>query len=60
MRFCYDLYLLFVTLPYAGKPEVTEGPASKYYVTVTDEYTNYLVNGISKRNSTEGSNISMD
>ena len=39
MLFCYDLYLLFAT--YAGKPEVTEHPASKYYATIADEYTKY-------------------
>ena len=50
-----------LTLCYhARKPEVTEGPASQYYVTRTDEYTKYLVNEISKHNIIEGSNISTD
>ena len=40
----------YCQLPYADKPEITEGPASKYYVTGTDEYTKYLVNEISKHN----------
>ena len=40
-----------LTLRYqARKPEVTEGPASQYYVTKRDEYTKYLVNEISKHN----------
>ena len=36
-------------LPYAGKLEVfnNENPATSYYVTENDEYTNYLVNGFS-------------
>ena len=57
------LLRLILTLryfPYAGKPEVTEGPASKYYVTGMDEYIKYLVNETSKHNSIEGSNILMN
>ena len=36
----------YSSLPYAGKPGVTEGAASMYYVTRTDEYTKYLINEI--------------
>ena len=54
------LILTLRYVPYAGKPEVTEGPASKYYVTGMDEYIKYLVNETSKHNSIEGSNILMN
>ena len=50
----------YSSLPYADKSDVTEGLTSKYYFTGTDEYTKYIVNEISKHNSIEGSNISMD
>ena len=48
----------YFTLPYAGKPnEVTE---DSYYVTGTDNYTIYLVEGMSKFCDIRGRNISMD
>lgn len=50
----------YFTLPYAGKPEVIDGDAAKYYVTGTDEYTKYLVNGFSAYGTIQGCNISMD
>ena len=50
----------YYTLPYAGKPEVPEGNAAKYYVTGTDAYTQYLVNEISNYSSIQGGNISLD
>ena len=48
------------TLPYAGKPEVRTGDYTKYYVTGTDEYTKYFVTEVSRFNSIEWCNISMD
>ena len=42
---------IYYTLPYAGKPEVAEGDAAKYYVTGTEAYTQYLVNEISNYSS---------
>ena len=53
---------IYFSLPYAGKPEVLdkENPATSYYVTVTDEYTKYLVNGFSTVANMSGCNISMD
>ena len=58
---CYNIYSYF-SLPYAGKPEVLkkENPAKSYYVTGTDEYTKYLVNGFSTVANMSGCNISMD
>ena len=44
----------------AGKPEVAEGNATKYYVTGIDAYTQYLVNEISNYSSIQGCNISLD
>ena len=41
----------YFTLAYAGKPESTDGPAAKYYLTGTDKYTKYLVNKFSAYNS---------
>ena len=38
----------------------TDGPAAKYYLTETDEYTKYLVNEFSAYNSIQGCNIPMD
>ena len=52
----------YFSLPYAGKPEILdkENPATSYYVTETDEYTKYLVNGFSTVANMSGCNISMD
>ena len=50
----------YYTLPYGGKPEVIGGDGAKFYVTGTDEYTKYLVTGVSKYNDIRGCNISMD
>ena len=52
----------YFPLPYAGKPEVLdkENPATSYYVTGTDEYTKYLVNGFSAIANMSGCKISMD
>ena len=49
----------YYTLPYAGKPSKTNNEASKY-ISGTDEYTKYLVNGGNHYSSIDGSNISMD
>ena len=51
---------IYYTLPYTEKPEVNNGDTSKYYMTATDEYTNYLVTEVSRFNSIEGCNISMN
>ena len=37
----------YFTLTYAGKPESSDGPAAKYYLTGTDDYPQYLVNEFS-------------
>ena len=50
----------YFSLPYAGKPEILEGDAAKYYITGTDEYSKYLVNGLSAHSKMQGINISMD
>ena len=50
----------YFSLAYAGKPEVVGGNGAKFYITDTDEYTKYLVNGLSRYNSIQGCNISMD
>ena len=52
----------YFSLPYAGKLEVLdkENPTASYYVTGTDEYTKYLVNGFSTVANMPGCNISMD
>ena len=50
----------YCSLPYAGKPDVIDGKADKYYVTVTDSYTKYLVNSFCKFNKIKGYNVSMD
>ena len=49
-------------MPYAVKPEVLkkENQAKSYYVTGTDEYTKYLVNGFSTVANMSGCNISRD
>ena len=46
--------------PYAQKPEVRTGDSSKYYVAGKDEYKKYLVTKISRFNSIERFDISMD
>ena len=48
------------SLLYAGKPEDLSGDASRYYISGSDEYTKYLVHQISRHNSIQGCNISMD
>ena len=50
----------YYTLPYAGKSDVAEGDAAKYYVTGTDACTQNLVNEISNYSSIQGCNISLD
>ena len=50
----------YYSLPYAGKPKVIDDEANKYYVTETDNYAKYLVNGFCKFNKIKGCNISMD
>ena len=50
----------YYSLPYAGKPEVVDGHAAKYYETGTDAYTKYLVDEVSNCSSIQGCNISMD
>ena len=47
-------------MAYAGKPEVVGGNRAKFYITGTDEYTKYLVNGLSRYTSNQGYYISMD
>ena len=37
----------YYSLPYAGKPEKVKGPAAKYYITGTNEYSKYLINELS-------------
>ena len=46
-------------MAYAGKPEVVGGNKAKFYITGTDEYTKYLVSGLSRYTSIEGCDISM-
>lgn len=51
----------YFSLPYAGKPNEVDGnEASNYYITGTDKYTKYLVNGFNVHNSIQGCNIAMD
>ena len=50
----------YSSLPYAGKPEIVEGDAAKYYVTGTDEYTKCLVSSFKEHGNLDGCNISMD
>ena len=50
----------YYSLLYAGKPEDLSGDASKYHISGTDEYTKYLVNEVSRHNSIQGCNISMN
>ena len=52
------LAYLYFTLPYAGKPE--EITDESVYVTGTDNYTKYLVEGLEKQTNIQGRNISMD
>ena len=53
------LYTYFSS-PYAGKPETFEGDAVKCYIIRTDEYSKYLVNGLSAHYNMQGINISID
>ena len=48
----------YYTLPYAGKPE--EITDDSEYVTGTDNYTKYLVEGLEQHVNLQGRNISMD
>ena len=50
----------YFSLAYAGKAEVVVGNGGKFYITGTDEYTNYLLTGLSRHTSIQGCNISMD
>ena len=50
----------YFSLAYAGKQEVVGGNRANFYITGTDEYTKYLVNGLSCYTSIQGCNISMD
>ena len=51
----------YYTLPYAGKPEdLQDNEYKKYYVTGTDNYSIYLIEELSKINSIQGCNISVD
>ena len=50
----------YFSLAHAGKLEVAGGNGAKFYITGTDEYTKYLVNGLSRYTSIQGCNISMD
>ena len=36
----------YFSLPYAGKPEIFVGDATKYYITGIDKYSKYLVNDL--------------
>ena len=45
-------------MPYAGKPE--EITHDREYVTGTDNYTKYLVEGLEQHVNLQGRNISMD
>ena len=58
---CYSsIPYTYYSLPYAGKPEKVEGPAVKYYITGTDEYSKYLINELYVYCNFQGINISMD
>ena len=48
----------YYTLPYAGKPE--EITDNSEYVTGTDNYTKYLVEGLEQHVNLQGQNISID
>ena len=50
----------YFSLAYTGKPEFVGGNGAKFYITGTDEYTKYLVNGLSRYTSIQECNISMD
>ena len=50
----------YYSLPYADKPEKVEGPAAKYYITGTGEYSKYLINKLYVYCSSQGINISMN
>ena len=50
----------YFSLAYTGKPEIVGGNGAKFYISGTDEYTKYLVNGHSGYTSIQRCNISMD
>ena len=52
----------YFTLPYVGKPEVLDQqhPEYKFYISGTDEYTKYLMEGFSEHSDILGCNVSMD
>ena len=51
----------YYRLPYAGKPDsLKENNVKKYYMSGMDEYTIYLLNGVSQFNNIRGTNISKD
>ena len=58
---CYSAVTsTYLSLTYAGKPDLVCRNGAKFYITDTDEYTKYLVKGISCYTSIQGCNISMD
>ena len=50
----------YYSLSYACKPEKVEGPAAKYYITGTDEYSKYLINKLSLHCNLQRINIPID
>ena len=50
----------YYSLLYAGKPDDLTGDAGKYYITGTDQYSQYLIENFNKFNSIKGCNVSMD
>ena len=50
----------YYTFPYAWNSSKRNIEVSKYYISETDEYTKYLVNGVNHYNSIDRSSISMD
>ena len=47
----------YFTLSYAGKREDLNNEASKFYLTVTNEYSKYLTENLNRFNSIKGCNI---
>ena len=50
----------YFTLPYAGNPEDLNNEASKFYITGTNEYSNFLAENFNRFSSIKSCNISMD
>ena len=61
-RSLYDAVVpyTYYTCPYAGKPSKTNNEASKYYISGTDKYIRYLVNGSNHCNFIDWCNMFMD